>query len=530
MPPESNSPSIRRRRTYRVRTWRPEDIPGILAVHAAAYPDYRFSDLYDHRQHALQMETFPEGQLLVEYGDEIVGYATSLIVQLDDDGAAYRFSEITGGGTFSTHDPSGDTLYGADIAVHPDHRGKGVAGRLYKGRIRLLKRYNLRRMVAYGRIPGFQEYEGKLTADEYVQKVVEGELKDSALNAHLKAGYIVRRVLLDYMEDQSSLNYSTLLEMPNPDFKREKRRISSSIIRRPLRRMRVCAAQWMMRRIRSWEEFEQIVLFFVDSADSYYCHFLVLPELFTAQLFSTFPAHLSDLEAMQRLADLTPRYVELLARHAKERGLYIVGGSQPVRRDGKTYNVAHLFTPTGNVYTQDKLHVTPHERKLWDIEPGEEIRVFDTPFGRMAMQICYDIEFPETARLLTLSGAEVIFVPFSTDEKKAYYRVRYAAQSRAVENYVYTVIAGNVGNLPSVRSYLINYGQSAVFTPSDFGFPIEGIMAEAEPNVETVVVAELDLNVLEDQRTHGSVRPLYDRRPDLYQIEARKPVRIIRCE
>lgn len=124
----------------------------------------------------------------------------------------------------------------------------------------------------------------------------------------------------------------------------------------------------------------------------------------------------------------------------------------------------------------------------------------------------------------------MIFVPFSTDEKKAYYRVRYAAQSRAVENYVYTVLAGNVGNLPSVRSYLINYGQSAVFTPSDFGFPIEGVMAEAEPNVETVVVAELDLNVLEEQRDFGSVRPLYDRRPDLYNIEARKPVRVIRCE
>lgn len=520
----------RRRRGYRLRAWRLEDIPGIVAVHAAAYPDYQTSDLYDQRQHALQLEAFPEGQLLVEHDGEIVGYATSLIVQLDEEASVYRFSELTGMGTFSTHDPSGDTLYGADIAVHPDHRGKGVAGRLYQGRIRLLKRYNLRRMVAFGRIPGFKDHEGKLTADEYVQLVVAGKLKDSALNAHLKAGYTVKKVLLDYMEDVSSLNYSTLLEMENPDFKPDKRRISSSPIRRPLRRMRVCAAQWLMRRISTWEEFEQIVLFFVDSADSYHCHFLLLPELFTAQLFSTFPSHLPDIEAMQRLADLTPRYVDLLSRHASERGLYIVGGSQPVRRDGKTYNVAHLFTPSGKVYTQDKLHVTPHERALWDIEPGEEIRLFETPFGRMAIQICYDIEFPETARLLTLAGAEVIFVPFSTDEKKAYYRVRYAAQSRAVENYVYTVLAGNVGNLPSVRSYLINYGQSAVLTPSDFGFPIEGVMAEAEPNVETVVVAELDMNVLEEQRDYGSVRPLYDRRPDLYNIEAKKPVRVIKCE
>jgi predicted amidohydrolase len=193
------------------------------------------------------------------------------------------------------------------------------------------------------------------------------------------------------------------------------------------------------------------------------------------------------------------------------------------------YNVAHLFTPSGNVYTQDKLHVTPYERTQWDIQPGTEIKVFETPLARIGIQICYDIEFPEVARLLTLAGAEMIFVPFSTDEKKAYYRVRYCAHARAVENYIYLVLAGNAGNLPAT-SYLLNYSQSAVLTPSDFSFPLEATAGLADPNVETVVVADLDLTGLSQQRELGSVRPLHDRRPDLYELRSRQPIKTVLVE
>ncbi|MCB0081372.1 MAG: nitrilase, partial [Caldilineaceae bacterium] len=181
-------------------------------------------------------------------------------------------------------------------------------------------------------------------------------------------------------------------------------------------------------------------------------------------------------------------------------------------------------------YTQDKLHVTPWERDKWNIRPGDSINIFDTPLARLSILICYDIEFPEVARLLALAGVETIFVPFSTDDKKAFNRVRITAHARAVENYVYTVIAGNVGNMHTVKSYLNNYGQAAIFTPSDFAFAPHGILAEADPNVETVAISELDLTSLAQQRELGSVRPLYDRRPDLYTLQSKMPIRVIRTE
>lgn len=526
----SDKPSKRKRARIKVHAWRHEDIPGIIACHRAAYPDYEEDMYYTERFYEMQLAAFPEGQFLAEIDGKVIGYATALIVQLDDSSHWYTYEEITGGGTFSTHDPSGDTLYGADIAVHPDYRGMGVAGLLYEQRKRLMKRYNLRRMVAYGRIPGYNSVAGKMTAEEYVQKVVNGELRDPSLLAHLKAGYQVKRILLDFLWDDSSLNYSTWLEMPNPLYRPEKRQIAAAPIQRPVRKIRICAAQYQMRPVHSWEEFAQTVMFFVDTADTYHCHFLVFPELFTVQLFSLMAPDLHPSAAIRQLAAMHDRYVELFTRLATERDLYIIGGSHPVIRDDELYNVAHLFTPSGNVYTQDALHIPPIERTEFGIEPGEEIKVFDTPLARIAIQISYDIEFPEVSRLVTLSGAEVIFVPYSTDEKKAYDRIRYTAQARAVENFVYVVITGNVGNLPTVKNYLINYGQAAVFTPSDFAFPPSATAGEAEANVETVVITDLDLTSLVQQRDLASVRHLYDRRADLYDVRAKRSVKVVRTE
>lgn len=518
------------RKRIKVRRWRPEDIPAIVACHKAAYADYpEEGGHYDERAYALQLTAFPEGQFLAEVNGEVVGYATSLIVQLDEDIHIYRYPEITGAGTFSTHHAGGDTLYGADIAIHPNYRGRGIASRLYEQRKKLLKRYNLRRMVAYGRLPGYSEVAGKMTAEEYVEQVQQGERQDPALSAHLKAGYRVKRVLLDRVWDDASLNYCTLLEMPNPHYSVEKRKIAAVPLRRDVRRVRVCAAQYLMRPLRAWEELEQTVVFFATTADEYHCHFLLLPEYFTAQLFSMMPAEWGPKQAISQLVEMTDRYLEMFTRLARTYNLYIIGGSHPVCRDGYLYNAGHLFTPGGNVYTQEKLHITPSERETWDVRPGETIKIFDTPLARIAIQVCYDIEFPEITRLLTLAGVEIVFVPFSTDEKKAFYRVKYTAQARAVENYIYVVISGNVGNLPT-RTYLINYGQSAIFTPSDIAFPLHAVAGEAEPNVETVVIADLDLTTLAQQRLSGSVRPLYDRRPDLYELRARQGVQIIRTE
>jgi len=203
-----------------------DDIPAVYRCQRLAYSGLADEALCDERLLHLQQTAFPAGFLVAEFEGEIVGYTTSLIVQLDSESPWYSYEEITGGGAFTTHNPAGDTLYGADIAVLPALRGRGVASALYKARKRLLHRFNLRRMVAGGRIPGYAAVAKTMSAQEYVERVVSGELRDSSLNTHLNAGYTVQGVHHGYLEDEQSLDYATLLEYLNPAFKADRHRRS----------------------------------------------------------------------------------------------------------------------------------------------------------------------------------------------------------------------------------------------------------------------------------------------------------------
>jgi predicted amidohydrolase len=186
--------------------------------------------------------------------------------------------------------------------------------------------------------------------------------------------------------------------------------------------------------------------------------------------------------------------------------------------DGELVNVAHLFHRDGRIDRQHKVHITPSEQRWWGVSPGHKFEVFETDCGRIAIAICYDIEFPETARIAKANGAEILFVPYNTDLRSGHLRVRVCAHARAVENHMYVVTSGAVGNLPQVPGADIHYAQSAILTPSDIAFSRDGIGAEATPNVETMLVHDLDLRMLRSTEATGTVRPWMDRRTDLYEV------------
>lgn len=150
---------------------------------------------------------------------------------------------------------------------------------------------------------------------------------------------------------------------------------------------------------------------------------------------------------------------------------------------------------------------------------GHKIQTFDTDCGKIGILICYDVEFPELSRIYAEQGVQILFVPFMTDTQNGYNRVRCCAQARAIENECYVAIAGCVGNLPKIRNMDIQYAQSAIFTPSDFAFPTIPIKAEATPNTEMTIIADLDLDLLKELHEEGSVQNLKDRRKDLYQLK-----------
>lgn len=266
--------------------------------------------------------------------------------------------------------------------------------------------------------------------------------------------------------------------------------------------------------------FEQIE-FFVDAVSGYKSDFVLFPELFNAPLMAEFN-HLTEAEAMRKLAQYTQPLKEKFREFAVSYNINIITGSMPLVEDGKLFNTGYLCRRDGSWEQFDKIHITPNEVFYWGMVGGDKIRTFDTDAGRIGIMVCYDVEFPELSRLLADQGMQILFVPFLTDTQNGYSRVRSCARARAIENECYVAIAGSVGNLPKVNNMDIQFAQSAVFTPSDFPFPTNGIKAEATPNTEMTLIVDVDLDLLKELHNYGSVRIKKDRRKDLYELKSLK--------
>ncbi len=490
-----------------------EDLAHLIELNKLAFPLMSEENVvWSERQLMNHLKVFPEGQLVAEINGSVVGAIASLIVATGPD--PYRphtYGGITDGGYFHNHDRTGDTLYGADVYVDPACQGMGVGGALYEARRRLCKKLNLRRILAGGRLSGFSAQHPELTAEEYIQKVNDGELWDDVLSFQLRHGFVVRGILRNYITDPMSLNHASLIEWLNPDY----------VETEASGKVRIACVQYQVRKIETFQDFANQVEYFVETAADYHSDFVLFPEFFSVQLLSALEP-MTALQGIKRLAsEFTAPFIELMSGLARKFGIYIIGGSHPIEEDGKIYNKCLIFDPEGRYIAQPKLHITPAEKRYWGISGGNELIILPTPKAKIAVQICYDVEFPEASRYLADQGVEILFVPYCTDDRHGQLRVRYCAQARAIENQIFVATAGVIGNLPSVPAMDIHYGQAAVFTPSDFAFARDGIQAIADSNVETLLVTDIDTGDLYRSRAAGSVTPRLDRRTDLFELKVK---------
>ncbi|WP_286229877.1 bifunctional GNAT family N-acetyltransferase/carbon-nitrogen hydrolase family protein [Neobacillus mesonae] len=475
-----------------IRNIREEDIDEIIALGKVCFPNM---EPWKREQLLSHIRIFPEGQFCVEYEDKIVGSCSSLIVNFDEYNDQHTWDTITDNGYITNHAPDGFNLYGIEVMVDPEYRRMKLGHRLYEARKDLAVRLNLQSIIIGGRIPNYHKYKEQMTAREYVKAVEQHSIYDPVLSFQLLQGFTIKRINTQYLpDDKASASMATLMEWNNVDYRPKNKRIYRTAF--PIR---ICVVQYMMKKIESFQDFTRQVEYYVDVAADFESDFAVFPEIFTTQLMSYLEEKRPD-RAVRRLATYTDQYIELFTELAVRYNINIVGGSHFVEENGNVYNVAFLFRRNGTIERQYKIHVTHNERKWWGIAEGNELQVFDTDCGKIAIQVSYDIEFPELARLAVERGANIIFVPFCTEDRQGYLRVRYCAQARAVENNVYTCIAGTVGNLTHVENMDIQYAQSGIFSPSDFEFARDGIVGECDANVDTVVVGDVDLEKLRRSR------------------------------
>ncbi|WP_133131254.1 bifunctional GNAT family N-acetyltransferase/carbon-nitrogen hydrolase family protein [Legionella yabuuchiae] len=507
--------------TIVVRNAKIDDISAIRELVKKAYPDYM--ETYSSAALRGHMNHFPQGQFVVEYKQKIVGYCATFKISGNIALKPHTWSEITGNGFASTHDPHGDYLYGMEVCVHPEYRGLRIGNRLYTARKRLCQAEGLKGIVFGGRIPSYHRNAKKYPSiEDYLRAVINKHVRDPVLSFQLRNQFELIGVLPNYLTtDKESKGYAAHLLWINHAVSSEvETQQKSSIIRvEVIDKVRLSAVQYMQRRVHSFEEFAKHVEYFVDVVADYYSDFVVFPELFTLQLLSIDNVTLNPEEAILRLTEYRKPFVELMSSLAVKYNINIIAGSHPTKTKDGVYNICYICLRDGQVHEQAKIHPTPNERYWWNIRGGDELHTIMTDCGPIAVLICYDSEFPELARHAVNQGARILFIPFCTDERQSYLRVRYCAQARAIENQCYVVMAGNVGNLPGVANMDIQYAQSAIFTPCDFPFARDGIAADTTPNVEMVSFADLSLRALETARSQGTVLNLKDRRHDLYTVK-----------
>jgi predicted amidohydrolase len=264
-------------------------------------------------------------------------------------------------------------------------------------------------------------------------------------------------------------------------------------------RIRVAVAQYWIGAPDDFAAFASRVTASVAGAAAAGAQLVVLPEYLALEAAAGQAAEIRGdfVRSIEKLQVHHDDYVALARELAARHALHLVAGTFLLDIGSARFrNRAYFVSPEGRLAFQDKLTLTGFERAATVIEPGDALKVFDTAFGRVGINVCYDVEFPLYARAQVEAGARLILVPSCTDTDAGANRVRIGCQARALENQVYVACAVTAGKAPWSPALDVNTGHAAIYTPIDRGFPADGVMTRAEEGTDWAC-ADLDLAALD---------------------------------
>ncbi|AZV43479.1 N-acetyltransferase [Peribacillus asahii] len=200
-----------------LRNYTEADFDELIKVQSECFPPPFPEELWWNREQLNNHITlFPEGAICVEVNGQLAGSLTTLCVDFDPAHPTHSWSEITDDGYIRNHQGNGNTLYVVDISIRPKYRKFGLGKWMMLAMYQLVIEKKLDRLLGGGRIPGFKRVSGRMTAKEYVEKVLSGEINDPVISFLLKCGRTPIAVVENYLEDDESQNYGVLMEWKNP--------------------------------------------------------------------------------------------------------------------------------------------------------------------------------------------------------------------------------------------------------------------------------------------------------------------------
>jgi predicted amidohydrolase len=269
----------------------------------------------------------------------------------------------------------------------------------------------------------------------------------------------------------------------------------------------------------NYEQFLNKIKNEVTKAKAAKADLVVFPELFMADMVEAAELKSPLKTQMREFAKLhTPQLMLDLKSLAKENRIYLLGGSFPRQVNNDIHNTSIFISPNGETHLQDKIYLTPDE-KDWGWAGGKKIEVFDTEIGKIAILICYDVEFPQISDRLASLAPEIIIVPSMTDTEAGFRRVRWTSQARAVEHRAYVLHVGTTG---APDPSWPHYAQASALSPSEKGF--SGLIAEGGVNSSEPLLVELNLAKLREARKSGGIHPAKDQTDRKKSIQVKGPI------
>ncbi|MEO2075273.1 MAG: GNAT family N-acetyltransferase [Bacillus sp. (in: firmicutes)] len=200
-----------------IRNYEENDFPNLIRIQEESFPPPFPSELWwNEEQLKNHVTLFPQGALCIEVNGEIAGSMTGLLVDFDPQHPEHSWEEITDNGYIRNHNPKGNTLYVVDIGVRPAFRKLGLGKWLMFSMYDVVVHLGLERLLGGGRMPGYHKHANDMTPEQYIDAVVKGELKDPVITFLLRCGRTPVKVVANYLEDEESYNYGTLMEWKNP--------------------------------------------------------------------------------------------------------------------------------------------------------------------------------------------------------------------------------------------------------------------------------------------------------------------------
>ncbi|WP_409300586.1 GNAT family N-acetyltransferase [Peribacillus sp. SCS-155] len=200
-----------------IRNYNEDDFDELIAIQAECFPPpFPTELLWNKEQLHNHVTFFPEGTLCIEIDGKLVGSLTGLCVEMDIFSTAHTWHEITDGGYVRNHNPQGNTLYIVDISVRPRYRKFGLGKLMMQSIYHIVIEQRLKRVLGGGRMPGYHKHAVELSPQQYLDKVLSGDLQDPVISFLLKCGRKPVQIVDNYIEDEESHHYAVLMEWKNP--------------------------------------------------------------------------------------------------------------------------------------------------------------------------------------------------------------------------------------------------------------------------------------------------------------------------